>query len=100
MPLTGVDYRHACYDIHEMREKSQTFTQKNKTFNEVAIKLSLECVKELDFNPQDVCMITSTTMTGVGIPTVPHTLFKEFALTLAGAVFISGIVALPLSPMM
>lgn len=78
MPLTGVDYRHACYDIHEMREKSQTFTQKNKTFNEVAIKLSLECVKELDFNPQDVCMITSTTMTGVGIPTVPHTLLKEF----------------------
>ena len=31
---------------------------------------------------------------------ITGTLFKEFALTLAGAVFISGIVALTLSPMM
>ena len=78
LPLTGVETRYACYNREEMREKSQTFTQKNKTFNEVAIKLSLECVKELEFNPQDVCMLTSTTMTGVGIPTIPHTILKEF----------------------
>ena len=78
MPLTGNDTRHICYPLETMREDTQTFTQKNKTFNEVAPKLSLECVKELKFNPQDVCMITSTTMTGVGIPTVPHTLLKEF----------------------
>ena len=42
LPLTGVETRYACYNREEMREKSQTFTQKNKTFNEVAIKLSLE----------------------------------------------------------
>ena len=38
----------------------------------------MECVKELDFDTQDVCMITSTKMSGVGIPTVPHALLTEF----------------------
>ena len=52
---------------------------KNKTFNEVVHKLSLEAVLELDLLvPEDVCMITSTTMTGVGIPTVPHKLLSHF----------------------
>ena len=79
MPLTGVEYRHTCYPIETMREQSQTFTQKNKTFNEVVHKLSLEAVLELDLLvPEDVCMITSTTMTGVGIPTVPHKLLSHF----------------------
>ena len=79
MPLTGVEYRHTCYPIETMREQSQTFTQKNKTFNEIANKLSLEAVSELKhFAPQDVCMIMSTTMTGVGIPTVPHKLLNHF----------------------
>ena len=78
IPLTGVTTRHTCFPIETIREQSKTFTVKNKKFNEVAIKLSLECVKELNFNPQDVCMITSSTMTGVGIPTIPHSLLKEF----------------------
>jgi len=79
MPLTGVEYRHTCYPIETMREQSQTFTQKNKTFNEVVHKLSLEAVLELGLLvPEDVCMITSTTMTGVGIPTVPHKLLSHF----------------------
>ena len=78
IPLTGVTTRHTCFPIETIREQSKTFTVKNKKFNEIAIKLSLECVKELNFNPQDVCMITSSTMTGVGIPTIPHSLLKEF----------------------
>ena len=78
IPLTGVTTRYTCFPIDTMRELSRSFTTKNEKFNEVAIKLSLECVKELNFNPQDVCMITSTTMTGIGIPTVPHSLIKEF----------------------
>jgi len=79
MPLTGVEYRHTCYPIETMREQSQTFTQKNKTFNEIANELSLEAVLELGLLvPEDVCMIASTTMTGVGIPTVPHKLLSRF----------------------
>ena len=79
MPLTGVECRHTCYPIETMREQSQTFTQKNKTFNEIANELSLEAVSELShLVPEDVCMITSTTMTGVGIPTVPHKLLSHF----------------------
>jgi len=79
MPLTGVEYRNTCYPIETMREQSQTFTQKNKTFNEIANELSLEAVLELShLVPEDVCMITSTTMTGVGIPTVPHKLLSHF----------------------
>ena len=78
MPLTGVEYRNTCFSIDDIREQSQTFTVKNLKFNEVVEKLTLECVNEFDFDPQDVCMICSTTMTGVGIPTVPHMLLKHF----------------------
>ena len=78
IPITGNEVRYACYPIETIREDTQTFSQKNKTFNEIAPKLSFECLKELNFDPKDVCMITSSTMTGVGIPTVPHTLLKEF----------------------
>ena len=35
MPLTGVEYRNTCYPIETMREQSQTFTQKNKTFKRI-----------------------------------------------------------------
>ena len=78
MPITGNDTRHTCFPVETILEQSKSFTVKNKIFNEVVVKLSLECVKELNFDPQDVCMITSTTMTGVGIPTVPHALLTEF----------------------
>ena len=49
-----------------------------KQINEIVNELSLDAVLELShLVPEDVCMIASTTMTGVGIPTVPHKLLSQ-----------------------